>query len=76
MPKGKTSSSRSHGFDPRGSQLTFVFGTKILSEYPCTSCHAPIRTQTRAEGFIESEYSDAQGQCWNCSNERHKVKNP
>lgn len=51
--------------DPRGTQLE-LFDPDVLFERPCTVCRSLIRT-VRIGGSIKSEYTDAQGRCWQCA---------
>ena len=43
---------------------------KILSDVLCSKCGKHIRTIRRSTNWIESEYVDAEGKCWDCSQKR------
>jgi hypothetical protein len=51
-----------------GEQSTFELSPAfvIVSDDPCSRCGRRIYTIDKGE-FIESEYRDAEGRCWDCA---------
>lgn len=61
---GKSAAGRSSAI---GEQQVFKFVNE-LSDVPCSRCGAHIRTvYYPLRDIIESEYMNAQGQCWKCA---------